>query len=334
MGFKDIIGQEAAIRILQDELLSTRIHHAYLFMGKEGVGKKSLALQFARALNCSEEEADSCGCCLSCRKIIHSNHPDVRMVEIEEGNSIGIDQVRELQRDIAFKPYESSRKIYIVDGADQMTPEAANSLLKTLEEPPDYAVIILLAEELDKLLPTVISRCQQLYLTEIPRDMIKEVILKKGLEDEKADLVSRLAEGSLGRALEIIEDEEFLSLRAQLFDFLYKLPGSDSLEIIEQADSLAGLLPGSEKDRETGFPLFDLILNWYRDIILYNQGAQEQIVNCDYLERIKSQSKIYNIKELLAIINQVNHTISQIKSNVKKDLALEVLFLKIRSKRV
>src|SRR5690554_1806596 len=332
MAFIDIIGQEAAIQIIRDELLSGRLHHAYLFMGKEGMGKKTLALQFARALNCKEEEADSCESCLCCRKIMHFNHPDVRLIEIEEGYSIKIEQIRELQKDIAFKPYEAERKVYIIDGADLMTEEAANSLLKTLEDPPKYAIIILLAEKGDKLLPTVISRCQQLSLAEIPVETLEELLLERGADRNTATLLARLAEGSLGYALRMLEEEEYLAFRQELLDFLNNLPGTNALEIFEKSGDFARVM--DEDTDETAFPVFDLILNWYRDIILYNQGAQKQIINIDYMESIIALNKIYRLEELIGIIEEINNIRKMVNSNVKKELALEVLFFKIRSKRV
>src|SRR5690554_4455181 len=332
MAFIDIIGQEAAIQIIRDELLSGRLHHAYLFMGKEGMGKKTLALQFARALNCREEEADSCDSCLSCRKIMHFNHPDVRLIEIEEGYSIKIEQIRELQKDIVFKPYETERKLYIIDGADRMTDEAANSLLKTLEEPPKYAIIILLAEEGDKMLPTVISRCQQLSLAEIPVETLEELLLERGADRDTAALLARLAEGSPGYALRMLEEEEYLSLRRDLLDFLKYLPETDAPGIFEKSEEIARIMD-EDADR-TPFPVFDLLLNWYRDIILYNQGAQKQIINIDYMESIKALNEIYRLEELIGIIEEINNTRNMVNSNVKKELALGVLFFKIRSKRV
>lgn len=326
MSFKDVIGQDAAVRILQDELATGRVNHAYLFLGKEGVGKKTLAFQFAKALNCQESRLDSCEGCLACRKINHANHPDVKLLTIEDGNTIKIEQIRELQRDLAYKPYESSRKVYIIDRADRMTSEAANSLLKTLEDPPEYAVIILLAEELNKLLPTVISRCQQIHLNTLTREEIEERLLESGIEEEQANLISRLADGSLGRALELSEDAEFMDTRSSILELLISLPEINTIELFNQVDRLVSLI-------EKGFPLFYLILSWYRDIIIYNQGNCEQLVNYDYLERMKSQQDIYTIEDLVAIITLINNTKGYIDLNVKKDLALQVMLFKIRAKR-
>lgn len=330
MSFIDVIGQETAVRILQDELDSGRINHAYLFLGKDGVGKKTLAFQFAKALNCQEKGEDSCDNCINCRRIDHFNHPDVKLIGVEEGNAIKIDQIRELQRDLAYKPYESTWKIYIIDQADRMTEEAANSLLKTLEEPPEYGIIILLAEELSKLLPTVISRCQQIYLNRLSSDLVKERIFEQVKNEKKARLIARLADGSLGTALNLVNNNEYLLQREKIFDFLSRIMEVERYKILNFASDLKDLLSNDEGN----FPLFSLLISWYRDIIMWIEGNEDEIVNNDYLERIKLQADMYTIDELISIVNLIKETKKYIKFNVRKDLSLQVLLLKIRAKRV
>lgn len=329
MSFDKVKGQGAAIRILKDELDSGRIHHAYLLTGKEGVGKQGLALEFTKAILCQEQGVGACDKCLTCRKIDHSNHPDVRIISIEEGNSIKIDQIRELQKDIAYKPYESHRKVYIITDADKVTTEAANSLLKTLEEPPDHGVIILLAEEVDKLLPTVISRCQQIQLNKISDSIIEKEIEKYGFNEEVSKLIARLADGSLGRAISLLDDEDFLENRKKILKTLYKLPELSAVDIFKQVDFIISIL-----NKKDDFPLFYLILSWYRDIILYNQGYDREIVNFDCYKWIKLQSEHYSLEELISIVKLVNNIKRYLERNVKKDLALQVLLFKIRAKRV
>ncbi|MFP4661623.1 MAG: DNA polymerase III subunit delta' [Halanaerobiales bacterium] len=330
MSFDKIPGQEAAIRILKDELDSGRIHHAYLFTGKEGVGKERTALEFTKAVLCEEEGVEACDKCLACRKIEHSNHPDVRIIDIDEdANNIKIDQVRELQKDMSYKPYDSSRKVYIITEADRMTPEAANSLLKTLEEPPEYGILILLARELDKLLPTVISRCQRIQFHTIKDNIIEEELQNSGYSEEKSRLIARLAEGSLGRANSLLEDEDFFENRKSIIETLYNLPELNAVEIFKQVDFMMSILKNKE-----GFPLFYLILSWYRDIILYNQGYDREIVNFDYQEWISLQDKYYSLEGLVSIVELVTTTKNYVERNVKNDLALQVLLFKIRAKRV
>ncbi len=327
MSFSKIIGQQDAVKIMQDALKSGRINHAYLFAGKEGTGKKSLAYEFARAIFCQESRSDSCDQCLSCRKIEHGNHPDLKYINTdEESKVIKIEQIRELQMDLAFKPYESSHKVYIIDNAAAMTLQAANSLLKTLEEPPTYAVIILLATEIEHLLPTVVSRCQLVKLSLIPRELIRKYLKREGIKEEQTRLFSMLAAGSLGRALQLAQDENFFNFRKNILDFLMNLPDTGTVEIFKQVDEMVKAL-------DENYPLFDLLSSWYHDIIMREKGNKEEIVNYDYLRGIEKQQG-YSLPELIAIIELINEYYNYIKSNVKTDLALQVLFLKIRAKRV
>lgn len=327
MSFKDIIGQDNAVNLLVEQLKNRRVSHAFLFIGKDGVGKKRLALEFARALFCPEKEADACGICLSCKKVVHQNHPDIRLIEIDEGDNIKIEQIRELQQEIAYKPYESDRKVFIIDQADQMTVQAANSLLKTLEEPPSYAIIILLAEGTDSLLPTVISRCQKIQLNKLPREEIEKKLKLEGIRADRAEVIAGLVDGSLGRALSLLGDEEFLNNRQEVYSILYNLDKVDTVDLFKQADKLTSYL-------DNGLPLFKLILSLFRDIILYKQGNNNRIVNFDLIDYIKVMGKKYKIEELIGIVNLTNTISGYIRANVKKDLALQNLLLKIRAKRV
>ncbi|MFW6269058.1 MAG: DNA polymerase III subunit delta' [Bacillota bacterium] len=328
MSFNEVIDQESAVKILKEELKSERINHAYLFCGKEGIGKKTLAFEFTKSLMCQEIDFDNCNTCITCKKIEHHNHPDVKFIKTEEdSNQIKIDQIRELQKEITLRPYETERKIYIIDEADKMNPAAANCLLKTLEEPPDYAVIILLAEKKDHLLPTIISRCQQLQLSNISQKEIRKYLQKKDLEEDKLRLYSLLAEGSLGKALELVNNSDFLNKRKELLEILARLPGLDRVDIFDYAGQLANTFDNSTQ-------LFNLISGWYRDIILYTGGNKETILNYDFLNSIEKQSQEYNIQQLLDIIKLINKYENYVERNVRKKLTLQVLMIKIRSKRV
>jgi len=328
MSFKNVIDQKEAVNILKEELKDDRINHAYLFYGKEGIGKRTLAVEFARALLCEERENDSCNSCNTCRRIDHGNHPDLKIIE---GNAktknLKIDQIREMQKEIAYKPYESNHKIYIIDGAENMTNQAANSLLKTLEDPPSYAIIILISEELNKLLPTVISRCQNLRFSNISRGKIEKFLDEKNITKEKKELIIGLARGSIGKAEELSENNEFLNKRKNIYDFLKKINNVSKVDIFSEVNDWIKLL-------KEDFPLFDLLSAWYRDIIIYKRGNQEQIVNYDYKENILKEAEKYNLNQLLAIIELIEIHESYIERNAFKDLSLQVLLLKIREKRL
>lgn len=331
MSFDKIVDQKPAVKILREELQSERINHAYLFTGKEGVGKKTLAFEFVKALLCLKKETDGCNSCINCKKIDHFNHPDVKLLEKEEGSKqIKIDQIRELQKEISYKPYETDWKIYIIDGADNMTLPAANSLLKILEEPPSYAVIILLAEKINQLLPTVISRCQQVKLSNISQEKIREYLSQEkeqNIESKQIRLYSMLAQGSLGRAQELINNDDFFDKREEILKVLSRLPDLSTVNIFDYSDKLADYINDE-------FPFFNLISSWYRDIMLYMNEEQDNILNLDYIEEIKKQSQRFNIEKLIAIIKLIDKYQNYINSNVRKKLTLQVLMIKIRSQRV
>lgn len=328
MSFKDVIGQKEVVNILKEELKDDRINHAYLFYGKEGIGKKTLATEFARALLCNQIENDSCNICNNCRRVEHGNHPDLKIIEgNEKTKNLKIEQIREMQKEIAYKPYESEYKIYIIDGAENMTTQAANSLLKTLEEPPSYAVIILISEELNKLLPTVISRCQNLRFSNISREKMQKFLDKENVEESKKELIIGLARGSIGKAKELYKNDEFLNKRKKIYDFLKEIHNITKVDIFSEANDWVDIL-------KEDFPLFDLLSAWYRDIIIYKRGNKKQLVNSDYENFILQEADKYNLNELLAIVELIETYEGYINRNAFKDLTLQVLLLKIKEKRL
>ena len=209
MSFKDILGHQRPITLLQRAIKNEKVVNSYLFLGSEGVGKKYVALQFAKTLNCLGEEAeraDACDHCSSCKKIDHGLHPDVLLIE-PEGQNIKVDQVRQLQRDLAYRPYEGKRRVCILTAADRMAPNMSNILLKTLEEPPLHTVIVLLANNSRLVLPTILSRCQSIRFNPLPFPLVSKWLMEnKGLSGEEAHLLASLSEGSPGKALEIQEE--------------------------------------------------------------------------------------------------------------------------------
>ncbi len=222
--FKDILGQDLAVKILKSSLASGRISHAYLFYGQEGVGKRMTAIAFAQSLNCqttvvggqwlvnSEPHPtffkDACGECISCRKIGEGNHPDVEYVT-SPGRQIKIDQIRELKKRAYLKPMEATRKVYIIDDAGQMTREASNSLLKTLEEPPGFVVLILITSNINQLLPTIRSRCQLLYFHSLPREIVRRILCQNcRISPDRAAEGAIFSLGSVSQAMAYLEEDK------------------------------------------------------------------------------------------------------------------------------
>lgn len=324
MSFNSVIGQTEAVEILQDEIKKDRISHAYLFSAKKGSGKSKLAFEFAKASFCEESEVDSCGSCINCRKMDHQNHPDFKLISVLEGKSaISIDQIRELKKEIAYKPYDSDHKIYIIEAAEKMTKEAANSLLKTLEEPPSFATIILLVEESGKLLPTLVSRCQQIKLRNVSKQKIKELLLAEGLESDQAEIISSTAAGSPGKALEIIKIDNYFEQRQEIYDFLKNINSKNTVEIFQITEKLSSLL-------KTDFPCFNLLSDWYRDIMMIKQDYLDAVINKDYIEQLKEFAAELSLQNVIRNLELIAKSEEYIERNIREELSLEVLFFKLR----
>ena len=324
MSFNSVIGQKEAVEILQDEIRQGRISHAYLFSAKSGSGKSKLAFEFAKATFCKEEEDDSCGSCINCRKMEHQNHPDFKLISVLEGkNAISIDQIRDLKKEIAYKPYDSDHKIYIIEDAEKMSKEAANSLLKTLEEPPSFATIILLVEDSGKLLPTIVSRCQQIQLKNVSHKKIKKLLLDRGLTEQQAEILSRTAAGSPGKAFEALELDDYFSERKNIYDFLKDVESKNTMEIFQITEKITSLI-------KADFPCFNLLSDWYRDIMMIKQDYLDAVINKDYIEELKRLAVEMSQQKIINNLDLIDRTEEYITRNVKEELSLEVLFFKLR----
>ncbi|MGM0420580.1 MAG: DNA polymerase III subunit delta' [Bacillota bacterium] len=327
MALKDIPDQQKVKKLLLKQLAQDRLSHAYLFLGPVGVGQKQLALTLAKTYFCKNKTEDCCDSCLNCQKINHDNHPDVDVIGLKEGKKqLGIDMIREMQRRLAYRPYEGGRRFFIIDNADQMTEEAANSLLKTLEEPPDYATLILIARDENKLLPTIISRCQKLRFSLLSDEILANYFKQNGIKTESLQILIQLAGGSLEKARNLIEKGEILEMRQELLAFLVELDKKSRVEVLEAAGRWAEWL-------EQDLPLFDLLIDWYRDIIVFEDTKKERLNNIDFYQDIQYFNQLYEKQELLKEIELINSFRQSIKANVKVELALQVLLLKIRTKR-
>ena len=327
MSFKNIIGQEKAVDILLKSLKENKIFPSYIFMGADGVGKKYTAVEFAKAINCLNlsNDFEVCEKCSSCNKINKLCSPDLKIIEPIKG-SIRIEQIRELRHEINLKPFENRKKIYIIDHAEAMTLEASNCLLKTIEEPPDYAIIILICINLDSILPTIVSRCQLIKFRLISYMKIMETVLsnKVNIEKDKVKLISKLAQGSIGKALKLISDKEYFKRREKILNYLTLiLPGKYNGNLFTNMEQI---LTEMNKTEET----LDIILFWYHDILLVKElRIQEYIINIDKLKIIKEKSKVYSREMLIDILDYIEQIQEFMKKNINKHLILERLYLKM-----
>ncbi len=322
MSFKEIRGQRRAIRILQNEVAAGSISGAYLFIGPDGVGKNLTALNFAKLLNCKEGKIDSCDRCSSCRKIDRLSHPDLRIIEPEE-NSIKIEQIRGLKREAACSLYEGKKKVWIIRDANKFTQEAANSLLKILEEPPPQVVIILISQTQEKLLPTITSRCETIPFSPLSSSEIRQ-ILKKYLPptSPRAHLIEKLARGRVGEAILLSEDEDILNLREKV---LSSLEGNLNLEQIFHLAGSWKNFPPHQLER-----ILDMILFWFRDLLILKYGRGERIINHDRMDRLRKQENRYSSSGLSKAIETVEATKRHLTYRVNTALALEDMWLRLR----
>ncbi|HEY6872614.1 MAG TPA: DNA polymerase III subunit delta' [Geobacteraceae bacterium] len=317
MPYGEIVGQENCLTILRRSLATGKTAHAYLFEGIEGCGKRKTALAFIEAVFCGREEG--CGSCPACRKVAGLQHPDLHLVE-PDGDFIKIDQVRQLQKELSFRPFEAPRKACIIDGADRLNPAAGNALLKTLEEPPGSALIILLTANPAAVLPTILSRCQQLHFPALPQKSVEEFLLKTGCAPDAARTVASLAGGSLKKAMEIAA-EEALADRKNLLERIGSLSTREITPLFTAAEELAG---NKEKALET----LDLLTTYLRDILLM-QGGSAEVVNGDLLPLIGRSAARFTAEEIMERIGRVFEARYALQRNVNPRLTLEVLFMRL-----
>ena len=317
--FSDVIGHKEVIERLKNALRSGRIANSYIFSGPVDIGKEFVAINFAKALNCLSNDEDSCDECISCRKIDDGNHPDVIVVR-PEGARLKIDQMRSLKRQGSYRTMEGKRKVYIIAEAEKMTPEAANSLLKTLEEPPGAMVLILLTSVYSALLPTIRSRCQSLKFSLTPLALLrKELVTRVGLPEPEAKWVALRSQGRIGRALwlareekEDVDDEITTS-----FPDLGRTNRASLLNIFRKAESFS----------KAQDPL-DILLSWYRDLMLVKQECSETLLtHSDRKDELKKVAKYYSDVQIEKLIRTALRTRSLIQRNINPTLALEVLML-------
>lgn len=321
-----VIGQDKTLSLLDYSLKTNAIAHAYLLVGPRHVGKGTLAINLAQALNCDSPEVP-CGECRSCQRIRQGKHVDVTPIGLNSRTEIGIDDIRGLQRLANLPPYEGKCKVFIIDEAEYLSTEAANSLLKILEEPPPRVVWLLLAAEEERLLPTIISRCQRLELKPVPSERVQEVLVNSyNVDADKAKLLTQLCHGRLGWALSALADCDILEQRSQRIDRLASLLTAGLERRFAYAQELANQF---SQDRKAGAEVTEIWLDWWRDLMLIKGGCQEAIVNVDYRTVLEEQAtalSLSKIKEFLANLGLLQEAISK---NVNPRLALEWLMLSL-----
>ncbi len=319
MPFADILGHDRIIEVLKRSLRSGKTAHSYLFEGVSGCGRRKTALTLIQALFCKSSTDDACGVCPSCRKIDSGNHPDIHLLSpLPDKRDISIEQLREMQRELSLRPYEAPRKACIIDPAERLNANSANSLLKTLEEPPGNALIILLTENAEMLLSTVRSRCQLIRFAPLSLEHILLLLERSGVSQEAATLVAPMSGGSLQKALEL-DNESLVARRENVLAKMEKLSINQIATIFDAAEEFSG-------NRDATLELLDMLLSFFRDAVHLGAGSGE-IVNRSVRPAIESIASRRSLPHNLRLLEQIYETRRAVQRNANPKLALDQLFM-------
>lgn len=319
----NLIGHEWAVDMLRRHVANQTMRHAYLITGSPGLGRRSLALAFARSLTCSASPArgEFCGECRNCRQISAMQHPDLTLIQAEtEGGTLKVEQIRELRKSVLLAPYQAPYRIVLLLRFQEANASAANALLKTLEEAPSKIILILTADNVEQLLPTIVSRCEVLRLRPLPIPRVDEFLAQKGANSEKAALLAHLSAGRPGYALRLLEDDSSLDFRREkLAEFESMLSASRILRF-DYAESLA-------KDKENFRKTLLLWLSLWRDVMLQTAGEADTITNIDRRTLIENLAAKLSLSEAKKLLSGAENGIGQLQRNVNPRLLAENLLL-------
>lgn len=321
-----IVGHDWAVGSLRRGLLNGRSRHAYLIAGSAGLGKMTLARSFAMALNCDQEDVARRPCrqCRACGAIDRGSDPDTIIVATDESGRIKIDTIREVMRLLALKPYAARYRVAIFDDFDQVLPQAQDALLKTLEEPPGHAVLILLAQENERILPTIRSRTQVIPLRPLPLEEVRARLIERGCEDERAELIARLSGGRMGWAFDALQDESALTFRETTLDRLREIVDGSRLQRIKFADKLSREVAGDKEQLRT---ILEIWQTYWRDVLLEASGSPVKPCNSDRKDEIRALALQVYATAALDALHATRRAARALDTNANVRLLLDTLFL-------
>ncbi|MDD4439499.1 MAG: DNA polymerase III subunit delta' [Tissierellia bacterium] len=319
MLYSQVAGQEEIKTSLIKSINNNQVSHCYLFEGPEGMGKFELALIFAQSLLCLNFHKEPCNECKNCIKVNSYNHPDLHIIN-EDGNSIKREDIDVLINSIYNKPYEAKRKVFIIKDAHLMTPRAANGFLKTLEEPPGDSVMILLTINSNLLLPTIVSRCQEVKFRNVSKETIK--LFLKDFDDKNVELAANYSKGILNKAINIINgNDDTLKKRKEIIKIFDRIINFDS-EIIYELENYF------DEQKDNIDSIIEIMIMWIRDIMFVKNNMEDLVINKDCIELLKTHGT--NMKKDSDIIEYMQNTSDNIKSNVNYKLAVDNMLLRIQ----
>lgn len=325
-GFKDIVGQERLKEHMINAIQADKISHAYMIQGELGAGKEFIAKVFAKTIQCERGGTEPCEECRSCKQMDSGNHPDVIWVTHEKPNSIGVEDIRgQINNDIGIKPYYGPKKIYIVKDAEKMTMQAQNALLKTLEEPPAYAVILLLTTNAEAMLPTILSRCVILHMRAAEDKKIEEYLMKElHVPDYKAAVCAAFARGNVGKAKSLAENEDFEHIKEEAVSLLKYIHDMEISEIVSAIKRI------NDYKLDVNSYL-DIIAVWFRDILLFKATKDvNSLIFKEEIQYIKKTADRSSYEGIENIIEALDKAQTRLSANVNFELTMELLFLSMK----
>ncbi|MDE7186943.1 MAG: DNA polymerase III subunit delta [Lachnospiraceae bacterium] len=324
--FTDIVGQEQLKEHLQNAIATNKVSHAYIINGERSAGKEFIARVFSMTLQCEKQETEPCGECHSCKQALGNNQPDIIYISHEKPNTIGVEDIRsQINADIGIKPYSSPRKIYIINEGEKMTPQAQNALLKTLEEPPEYAVILILTMNVDALLPTVLSRCVVLNMKPVPDVLVKKYLMEQlAVPDYKANICVAFARGNIGKAKMLASSEEFEKVKDEAITLVKNINDMEISEIVKAIKKI------SEYKFDVNDYL-DILMAWYRDVLFFKATKDvNSLVFKEEIQQIMKMSDRSTYEGIEMIVDALQSAKKRLEANVNFDLTMELLFLAIK----